>query len=215
MTNDSLRLLTGLWHVLSEVPGWPDAPRWMRVRRLLPALVPALGASALIGWNTAIREPARNTEQAAHAHLFALESDLADLRSRWSEQQASDLATRATEVGALLLDQPAAATPWLGALAEAARSRGWDASIQVYDLPDASTGAAGGIVFVSALARLQPTAPLAEPLRAILGLLEQFSSSGKRIDLTRMVVRADEPGRPSLEINLRVASRPPDEKTAQ
>jgi hypothetical protein len=215
MKTDLRRVFSGLGQVLTEVPGWPDAPRWMRVRRLLPVLLPCLGALGLFCWDAAFREPVRAAERAAHAHLFALESDMADLRLRWSEQQAGDLATRAEEARGLLLDGPAVAPPWLRAFGESLGAQGWEVSFQIYDAQTRESGAPAGPGFVPALVRLKPAAARPEPLRPILQLLEQFSSSGKRIDLTRLVIRADEPGRPSLEINLRVAFRSPDEKTAQ
>jgi hypothetical protein len=215
LKTDLTRIFSGLWQVLTEVPGWPDAPTWMRVRRLLPVLVPCAGALGLFCWDAAFREPVRAAARAAHAHLYALETEMADLRLRWSEQQASDLAAQAAQVRELLLERSGAAPAWLREFGEALRAEGWEVAIQAYDAGSGEPGAAAGPGFVSALARLRPAAASSEPLKPILRLLEQFSSSGKRIDLTRLVIRADEPGRPSLEINLRVAFRSPDEKTAE
>ena len=42
---------------------------------------------------------------------------------------------------------------------------------------------------------------------------EQVHASGKRIDLTRLAIRADEQGRQTAEMNLEIAYLLPDEKT--
>ena len=68
------------WHFLTEVPGWPDAPKWMRWRRALPLLVPCVAILLLLLWNVALRDPQIRAERAAHQPLFSLEEEIADLR---------------------------------------------------------------------------------------------------------------------------------------
>jgi hypothetical protein len=52
------------------------------------------------------------------------------------------------------------------------------------------------------------------PFSTLLGVFNQISLGNKRIDLTRLGVRADEPGKLEVELNLRIACRAPHEKTS-
>jgi hypothetical protein len=209
--------LRSAWLLLTEVPGWPDAPRSIRLRRALPLALPATALLTLMLWNAAIVQPRTQAERAAHQPLVDLEAEIQALRLTCSDQEAGDLAARAAEADAQLAADPAEAGALLRTLKATAAEKGWDA---VFHVADASTEPAADdaqLVFVSAKGRLAPSAsPISGHLTrfsSLLALLEQFSPSNRRIDLTRLAIRADEQGRYSVEVNLRLACRIAHEKT--
>jgi len=73
---------------------------------------------------------------------------------------------------------------------------------------------ADGFVFASARARLVPVKGNPAAFASLLGVFDQISAANKRIDLTRLGVRADEPGKLEVELNLRIACRVPREKAS-
>ena len=215
MKTDLGRLGTELVQVLTDVPGWPDAPRWMRVRRVLPVLVPVVAAAVVAGWVAFVCEPERVRVRADHGRLFSLEQDVSNLRLRCSEQTAAEITQEADEARARLLGTADAAREWLGEFREPLDAAGWESTFQVYDLAGDGAEGQGDLGFVTGLARLRLKEGRPRPLASLLGALEEFSSSPTRIDLTRMVVRVDEPGRPTVEINLRIAVGKAHEKVPQ
>lgn len=203
------------WHFLTEVPGWPDAPRWMRWRRALPLLIPCVAILALLGWNAAFLDPKIRAERAAHQPLFSLEEEIAALRLSCSDQQATELEAKAGAAAALLLGGPAEVGPLLQTFKKEAISRNWEATFQAGDASAESPVADAPVVFLPVRGKLASPAGNPGSFPALLALLERYSSTGKRIDLTRLAIRADEQGRYAVELNLRLASRRPHEKTAQ
>jgi len=203
------------WHFLTEVPGWPDAPKWMRWRRALPLLVPCVAILLLLLWNVALRDPQIRAERAAHQPLFSLEEEIADLRLKCSDQQATELADKATTVADLLLGAPTELGPLLQTFKKEAISRKWEASFLAGDASAENPAADAQVIFLPARGKLLSQTGNPGSFSALLALLERYSSTGKRIDLTRLVIRADEQGRYAVELNLRLACRRPHEKTAQ
>jgi hypothetical protein len=216
LKTDLLRLGRGLWETVSEVPGWPDAPRLLRIWRAVPVLLPCTVALVFWGWEGLVREPGREEQRRAHSHLLTLEQDVADLRLSCSEQQAAELSSRAAEVLGLVLAGPDEAATWLRTLREPLAALGWQVTIQSYD--SAATGEAPGeqaVLFAPALIRLNATEANTQTLPSLLAALERLTNADRRIDLTRLNVRVDESGKAAAEINLRVALRPDHEKAAQ
>jgi len=203
------------WHFLTEVPGWPDAPKWMRWRRALPLLLPCVAIFGLMIWNAALREPQIRAARAARQPLFALEEEIASLRLNCSEDQATELTAKSAKVSDMLLGGPAELAPLLQTFKKEALSRNWDANFQAGDASAETPAPDAQVVFLPVRAKLSSAAGNAGSFSALLALLERYSSTGKRIDLTRLAIRADEQGRYAVELNLRLACRRPHEKTAQ
>ena len=215
MKNKLINLGLVCWHFLTDVPGWPDAPKWMRWRRALPILIPCSAILVLVFWSVAVRDPQIRAARAAHQPLFALEEEIAALRLKCSEQQATELATKSAAVADLLLREPAELGPWLHTLKQEAVNRKWEANFQAGDASAETPDAADQVIFLPVRGRLASTADNPASFSALLALLDRYSSTGKRIDLTRLAIRADEQGRYAVELNLRLACRRPHEKTAQ
>jgi len=210
------KFVSALWLLLSEVPGWPDAPPAMRFRRALPVIAPLAAMLLLGGWTWAVRNPRIHTERAAHQPLLALEDEIAGLRVDCSDQQAADLATRSAQTARLLLDAKTELKPLLHSLKEEAAKRQWNGSFLVGEAPGNTPASDDAVIFLPARGKLTPAAGLnAGAFPSLLAVIEQFSSLEKRIDLTRLAIRADEQGRYAVELNLRLACQRTHEKTAQ
>ncbi len=205
-----------LWRVLSEVPGWPDAPVLVRLRRVAPILVAILGMLALGVWKYGWHDPQIRAMRASHAPLLTLEEEVAALRLACSDQQAQEIATRAQQADTALVADPDDVAAVLRKLRERLLALGWDATFQAYDAVSADTGAAAtpGIVFAAARAELVPVKDNTAPFKSLLGVFDQISATNERIDLTRLGVRADESGKLAVELNLRVACRVPHEEAS-
>lgn len=203
------------WHFLTEVPGWPDAPKWMRWRRALPLLIPCAAILVLMLWHAAYRDPQIQAERAAHQPLFSLEEEIASLRLSCSDQQATELEAKSTAVAGLLLGGPAELGPLLQTFRKEAIGRNWEANFQAGDSSAETPAADAQVMFLPVRGRLASPAGNPGSFPALLALLERYSLTGKRIDLTRLAIRADEQGRYAVELNLRLACRRPHEKTAQ
>ena len=203
------------WLLFTEVPGWPDAPRWLRLRRALPFLLPCTAMVLLAGWNATVRNPAIRAERTAHQPLLALEEENAALRMSCSEQQAGELATRSAAVGRVLLEEPAELGPLLHTLKKEASDRHWEANFKAGETSDETPPDDTQVIFLPVRGKLVSPAGNPGSFSALLALLERVSSAEKRIDLTRLAFRADEQGRYAVEVNLRLACRRTHEKTAQ
>lgn len=209
MKTKALARLRDAWHWLTEVPGWPDASHAMRLRRALPILVPCAAMLGLLLWNLAVRDPAVRRERAAHQPLLALEREIEALRAGCSDQQAVESAARATETAERLLAGADATGTQLRQLKAAAGELGWEGNFVANDTSLDAPAAGAELVFLPVRARLAPAAENTRQLPSLLALLDRLPATGKRIELTRLAVHADEAGRYAVELNLRLAARPP------
>lgn len=214
MKNSLIRFFTTIWLVLSEVPGWPDAPFTVRLRRVAPIILAVVAMATLVTWKKGWREPEVQSVRAAHAPLVALEEEVASLRLACSDQQAVELTEHAKVAGTTLLESTEDVAVFLRQLRDQIRAQGWDAVFQAYDSSISNAGTTEGIEFASARARLVPVSGNPAPFSSLLGVFDQISAANKRIDLTRLGIRADEPGKLEVELNLRVACRLPHEKAS-
>jgi len=203
------------WQMLTEVPGWPDAPPLVRLRRVLPLLVPCIAMVLVLAWNMSVRDPEHRRELRSRHALEVQDKEIEALRLVCSEQEAGELAARAAQVGRLCLNAAAELGPVLQGLKQAAASQQWDASFQAAELAAAAPVPEDPVVFLPVRAKLSAMAGNPQPFPTLLALFEQFSTSEKRIDLTRVGIRADEQGRYTVELNLRLVSRSPHEKITQ
>lgn len=212
---NNLKFLEGFWRILTEVPGWPDAPRKLRIRRLIPIAVPLVAMALLTLWNLAWNQPRIQAERTAHQPLLALEQEVADLQLAVTDSRATEVATRAIETGRILLQEPKQLFPILETLKNNARANAWVATFhQITGSPTAPPIEAQ-MCFIPVRGKLAPAAGNTLPFPSLLAYLEQLSTAAKWIDLTRLTLRADEQGRLSAEVNLRVASRVSHEKTSE
>jgi hypothetical protein len=181
----------------------------------LPLLIPATALLLLTGWNLAVRGPRIRAERNAHRPLIALADEVDALRLGASDQQAADLAAQSAAASRLLLEDPQQISGLLRSLKKMSAGHGWEANFQAIDTPPDSTEDDTTAGFVNARGRLSPAPANSDRFSSLLALLEEFSTAEKRIDLTRLGIRADEQGRYAVELNLRVACRLFREKTAQ
>lgn len=214
MKTDLKRLVRSWWHVLSEVPGWPDAPRSVRIRRVMPMIVPCVAAVGLLAWRTAVAGPQVEAIRQEQAPLRSLEEEVAALRLSCSDQQAAELAQRAAVAAGRLLPAGDDGAGTLRQLADGFRGLGWEATFQSYEQADAGEVDAP-IGYLPVRGRFTPAPGNPAPFPSLLTALDTVASSNKRIDLVRMTVRTDEQGQTSVETNLRIACRSSHEKTSE
>ena len=202
--------------MLTEVPGWPDAPKKMRLRRALPILIPCGVILLLLGWNKLVRDPHIAGERASRQALLTQDKEIETLRLSVSDQQAAELSARTAQVEKEVVNDPKELGSVLEDLKRRATALHWEGNFQPSDL---STGAAkdsaAPVVFLSARAKLTSALGNPEAFASLLTLLDQVSASENRIDLTRLAIRADEQGRYTTELALRLVSRNSHEKTPQ
>jgi len=204
-----------VWTILTEVPGWPDAPRKLRIKRLIPIALPAAVMLLLVLWSLAWRAPRIRAERVAHQPVMALEEEVTNLRLTYSEQQASEIAAHADEASHILLSDPNQLPATLEKLKEAARTFGWEATLNATAAPTPPAPTEAQIYFLPSRGKLVPIAGNAQPFSSLLACLEKLPSSDQWIDLIRLTLRADEQGRHTVEIYLRSACRVPNEKAPQ
>lgn len=201
------------WHMLTEVPGWPDAPKQVRLRRSLPILLPCVAILLLLTWNNAVRNPAIARERTSHQALVAQEQEIDLLRVNCSDQQAEELSARAASAAKLLLNDPQEVAPFLAILQKQAADRHWNGTFRAEDVSTDVPETDTNLFFLQAKAKLTSSPGKSDAFPALLALFEQFSTAEKRIDLTRLGIRADEQGRHTVEFNLRLMARRPHAKT--
>lgn len=210
MKNKLRQFAFDCWQVLSEVPGWPDAPRRLRMRRLLPAVVPVVAMLLLFLWSQLWTQPRIHAKRQTYQPLLALEQQVAELQLAGTEAAATETAERAAAAARMLLANPKQLVPVLDEFTRSARVQGWAATFQALPAPAAPLATETPLYFVTARGKLVPTAENTQPFASLLVLLEQFSSPNRSIDLTRLAIRADEQGRQTAEIFLRAGCRTPE-----
>lgn len=210
MKNKLRQFVFDCWQILTEVPGWPDAPRKFRLRRLLPAAIPVAAMLLLLLWNQLWTNPRMQSERRTYQPLLALEQEVADLQLAGTDAQATETAERANETGQKLITNPKQLMPTLDEFARAARAHSWDATFHLLPVPTVPPASETPLYFVSARGKLTPIADNTQPFVSLLDVLEQFSPPNRSIDLTRLAIRADEQGRQTVEVFLRAGCRVPE-----
>jgi hypothetical protein len=191
--------------LIYAVPGWPEAPFRLCLRRALPILIPCLGLLGIAGWELGVEQPRQRAVRAANAPLVAAEEEITALQLKWSERQATALAVEAARVSRALLPSPAAVPAALDGLAAAAAALNWRANFHAATAAAPEIAPGSPIGFVLARGRLEPFPENEHPFASLLAFVEQFGTDEKGIDLTRLAIRADEEGRYSVEATLRLA----------
>jgi len=198
------------WLVLTEVPGWPDAPRRLRLRRLLPAVLPVIAMLLLFLWSQLWTQPRIHAKRQTYQPLLALEQQVAELQLAGTDTAATETAERAAEAARMLLQNPKQLVSVLDELAKAARTHDWEATFQTQPVPPAPQASEAPMYFINARGKLVPTAGNTQPFASLLVFLEQLSPQNRSIDLTRLTIRADEQGRQTVEVALRAGCRIPE-----
>ncbi|RME68799.1 MAG: hypothetical protein D6781_10045 [Verrucomicrobia bacterium] len=209
------RCLRSFWELVSEVPGWPNAPTSRRIRRTLPVALPFIGILGVFAAQALVIEPARDQVRLQYDELRFLDSEIVRLRESCATGEADAVFARARDERARLFAAPEAIEPWLDTLAPTIRDLGWRASFHAYDSTLNETDPGAAIAYTPALGKLQALPDNPNRVVTLSHALEKITQSNKRIDLTRLVVRADIQGRPQVEINLRIPHLLADAQTAQ
>jgi hypothetical protein len=207
LKTDPRKALGWLWQLLTAVPGWPDAPSSLRLRRALPIALPCLGLLLLAGWELAIEQPRARADRALRAPLITAEAEVTALRMKWSDAAAASLTVRARQSERALLPRPEAIPEALAALSAAAAAQHWQASFRTAATESTDAPPGSPIGYLLARGRLAPDPENDRPFPTLLAFLETFETNEKAIDLTRLSICADEDGRYSVEASLRLAYR--------
>lgn len=210
MKNKLQQLGVDCWLVLTEVPGWPDAPRRLRMQRLLPAVVPVAAMLLLALWSQLWIQPNIHAKRVSYQPLLELEQQVAALQLAGTDAAATETAERADAAARMLLPNPTQLATTLDELAKTSLAQGWEATFTALPVPAPPQASETALYFVTARGKLVPSAKNPQPFASLLVLLEQFSPQNRSIDLTRLSIRADEQGRQTAEVYLRAGCRTPE-----
>ena len=191
--------------ILTEVPGWPDAPVGMQLRRAMPVLVPCAAMVLLLDWQLLVHAPRVREQRTALAPLVALETEVETLKIACSGQQVEELAAGAALASRLLIDAPAALPDFLAALKTNAAGHGWEANFVAADVGGSVPFDGAVVGYLPVRAKMVPLPGNADVFGSFVELMARFSGSEKRIDLIRLSVRADEDRWQLVELNFRLA----------
>ena len=215
MNADLTRLFRSTWHLLTDVPGWSEPPLKLRLRRLIPILLPFSASLLLVGWSALVHRPQIDRTRANFAPLISLEQDIQQLRMTCSDEEAQSLASRTNEAAALMLPSPEAAPGLLEEIRETVSRHQWVGAFKDYQPVATGDPQDQRILFVPAAGKMMPERRNTRPFVTLLELLTEFSSMKLRTDLTRLSIRVDEQSGPVVEINFQIASLPFHEEAPQ
>jgi hypothetical protein len=212
---DLPRLIHRGWSLLTEVPDWPGAPVSARIGRALPIALPVAAMLALAAWTIAVSDRAYNGARAGRQPLLELESEVAALGQTCTNRGAYDLRERASETARSLMGGQKDLDKVLEGAKRTAAIQGWDAAFQAGNGRVDSESKGSSVAFLTAKGTLHPAPGNKHPWETLLLLLDKVSAPGQPIDLTRLAIRADEEGRCSVDVVLRVAYIVANEKIAK
>ncbi len=204
-----------VWHALTEVPGWPDAPMRARFTRFLPILVPCLGLAALLAWRALVHDAGVRETRESYASLLDLEQQIESLRLACSDQEAITLRENAQRAARLFAQRSGNIDASLDEFAKQCRALGWNGSFQSYDVASDEDAGPGGLRFVPVVGKLAPAAPTPDSFSNLIRITELVFTNPIRMDLTRFGVRADGSGPASVDMGIRVGVLNGDEKAAE
>ena len=192
------------WRVLTEVPGWPDAPVWMRMQRAMPVLIPCMALVLLLDWSLLFQKPEVRQQRLTLAPLISLEREVETLRLLGSDAQLVEYKDRAAQASALALASPASAGTLLQQWKVDATSHGWDATFVASEVEENEAAPGALFSFLPVRGKLLPRAANDDVFGSFVTLLEGLSAASQRIDLIRLVIRADEHRWQAVELNLQL-----------
>ena len=201
----------GAWNFLTVIPGWPDAGKIARTFYVLPLAVPFIVLFLLYGWDRLLHKPEMDAVQAASQPALQLVDEIAALRSASPEAQ-SGTAT-ADRVRSLIQNAEDLDTQ-LAAMRATATEHGWAPTLHANDPANETPAtAAAPLVFRTVRGRLVPAPDNKACYASLLTLLDRLVPSAKCGSITRLAIRADDQGKIAVELGVRFAARPTDEKT--
>ncbi len=187
------------WHILTEVPGWPDAPFRRRLLRFIPIVLPLVIAGAVLIWRFALQAPEHRRLLGAYSPLLGLEAEVRDLRaSAGAAPEVPDTAHAST-----LLKSADEASALLARLREAIAAQDWLFSFQIGE-PSEPAPETPLLQTLPVRAKLTPAVASPESFNQLLGVLALFSQQSKRLDLMRLTLRADDKGKLQADLQLRL-----------
>jgi len=215
LKTDPARILGSAWTALTGVPGVPDAPLGARWRRALPMLIPLVATAALLGWKLGYSDRHLRAERLDRVPLLQMEREADVLRIACSVRAVDDSRARAGTARRSLVAGPGAVGAALNSLASSLAVQGWKGKFVPADAGTEPAAVGSRVGFLQAGGTLQPASGNRSPWQTLLPILDQLSEHGQPIDLTRLVIRADEEGRYSVETRLRMACLFENEKETQ
>jgi hypothetical protein len=215
LNTDFTRFLNATWHLLTDVPGWADPSLKLRLRRLVPIIVPVVASAVLFGWLTFVRQPQMDRTRDDYAYLIEIEEEIDQLRIACSEDQAEELAGQAETASGFLLPEPEAAESALDTIRDTASRHQWVGAFKDYQPASDALQDDDAILFIPAMGRMKPERGNRKPFASLLALLAELNAIDLRMDLTRLSVRVDEANGTVADINFRIASHHSHEKAPQ
>ena len=174
----------------------------MKIKALLPFLVPAACAAALLGWRWTVFAPQVRSEREARRPLQDLERETARLRGEISERQAAEMNRQAGALAAALPQTPDTLAPALEGWRKRIAAERWEGAFA----PEPAEAGGG---WAPVRLQLHPAAGNDRPWPSLLVILDEFSAPEAHMGLTRLAIRADEGGTYSAEASLRLACAVP------
>jgi hypothetical protein len=159
-------------------------------------------------WNQVWTRPRIQSVRTQYQPLLSLEQEVADLQLGGNDDKAAEAASRAAEAGHMLLPEPKQIGILINEFTRSALTSGWEATFQA--LPAPAPAADMPMSFITVRGKLVPTTGNAQAFASLLAFLSQFSPANRSVDLTRLSIRADEQGRQTAEVSLRVGCRIPE-----
>ncbi len=202
-----------LWQFLTVIPGWPDAGKVARTFYVLPLAVPFLALLLLYGWARLRHDPEVRAVRVASEPALQLEAEIATLRGEWSESQSAESAAATAKARQGLVQSAADLDAQLAAMGAAAVAQGWAATLRASDVASEAPAAGNPIAFRTVRGRLEPLPENQACFASLLTLLDRLVPEEKCGGITRLAVRADEQGKLAVELGVRFAASPTDEKT--
>ena len=201
------------WRFLTVIPGWQDAGRIARFFYVLPLALPFVALLLLFAWDRLVRRPQIEHVRAACAEARQLEAEIETLRLEWSDEQARELEAAGDRLRESLLRTSSEVGTLSADMRALALTQGWNAVLYENE-PEQDTGEQAGpaVVFRTVRGRLTPTPQNPAPFATLRKLLDGLVPPDRHGALTRLSVRADEPGNLSVELGVRFAALPLDEK---
>lgn len=196
-------LLRSTWRGLTDVPGWPDAPVSLRLRRSLPISLPVLIAALLLGWHFGHTAPRLRAAHQAHQPLLKLEREVASLHLAFSEQQVSDLAIREASLLRQLPHDTKEVRTVLQSIDREAQRLGWESTFSQPTMPEEPSRSEALVADVPVRLKLRLSPDNKEPFNSLVTLLEWIPTVSRRIGLMRLTISADEGRWQSVEVGLR------------
>ena len=174
------------------------------MQRAMPVLIPCMALVLLLDWSLLFQKPEVRQQRLTLAPLISLEREVETLRLLGSDAQLVEYKDRAAQASALALASPASAGTLLQQWKVDATSHGWDATFVASEVEENEASPGALFSFLPVRGKLLPRAANDDVFGSFVTLLEGLSAASQRIDLIRLVIRADEHRWQAVELNLQL-----------